>query len=314
MKTLAEIKNLYSSSLISLISEAVFVHRYHFNYDEIQAAKVTSIKTGGCKEDCIYCAQSSKYHINLPQKGYLDEEIIISQVQEAKKNGCTRFCMAAAWSKPETTKQFDRILRLLQKLKVYDLDLCCSLGMISFNQACALKESGLTIYNHNIDTGESYYSNIVTSRVFSDRINTLENAIRAGLKICSGGILGLGENDEDRAEMIYNLNTLSDIPESIPVNLLVPIKGTSLENNTRISIWEIIRFISTLRIVFPTTRIKLSAGRSLLSFEEQALCFIAGVNAVFTGDKLLTTDNIISPESDTELFKTLGIKFIKLRN
>ena len=266
-----------------------------------------SVKTGGCPEDCAYCPQASRYHTEVERHNLLGYDEVLTKALIAKENGSTRFCMGAAWRNIKDNEDFDNVLEMVKGVSNIGLEVCCTLGMLTEDQAKKLKDAGLYAYNHNLDTGEEYYEEIISTRNYGDRLKTIENVSNADISVCSGGIIGLGESQADRVAMLHTLATMKKHPESVPVNALVPVKGTPLENNTRVSVWEMIRMIATARIIMPGAMVRLSAGRNEMSVEEQALCFMAGANSIFAGEKLLTTPNPDVNE-DKAMFELLGLK------
>ncbi len=301
-----EIKAIYHLPLIELIHRAAEVHRQNFNVREVQISSLVSIKTGGCPEDCAYCPQSVKYQTEIKVHKLMEPEELRGQINYAKENGISRLCLGAAWREVRNNKDFDKVLEMVRMIANEGLEVCATFGRIDEEQAKKLAEAGLYAYNHNIDTSEEYYNKIITTRNYQDRLNTLKNARKAGLTICSGGIIGMGESEEDRIGMLYTLNLLNPHPESVPINTLVPVKGTPLENQAKVSVWELVRMIATTRIVLPKSMVRLSAGRIELSAEAQTLCFIAGANSIFAGEKLLTTPNN-DFNQDKWLFAILGL-------
>ena len=267
---------------------------------------VLSIKTGGCPEDCAYCPQAARYQTDIEKQRLLDVDEVLTAAAEAKAGGSTRFCMGAAWREVRDNKHFDRVLEMVRGVRELGMEVCCTLGMLTADQARRLKEAGLYAYNHNIDTSEDFYSEIISTREYQDRLDTLGHVRDAGISVCCGGIIGMGENNDQRIDMLHTLATLPEHPESVPVNALVPVAGTPLENQPRVSIWEMLRMIATARILMPKAMVRLSAGREAMSDEQQALCFLAGANSIFTGEKLLTTPNPDFSE-DLEMFATLGL-------
>lgn len=305
--TFEEVKEIYNRPLIHLIYDAATMHRKYNAPDEVQVSTLLSIKTGGCSEDCSYCPQAARYHTAVKAHKLLDLETVREKATAAKDAGSSRFCMGAAWREVRDNRDFDKVLEMVRVVNDLGLEVCCTLGMVTEEQAQKLKDAGLYAYNHNLDTSEEYYADIITTRTYNDRINTLENVRKAKLSVCSGGIIGLGETDEDRMKMLHTLCTLPEHPDSVPVNALVPVEGTPMENQPRVSIWEMLRMIATARILMPKARVRLSAGRIQMSTEEQAMCFLAGANSIFSGDKLLTTPNN-DLNQDDKLFQLLGIK------
>lgn len=301
-----EIKAIYHLPLIELIHRAAEIHRQNFNVREVQISSLVSIKTGGCPEDCAYCPQSVKYQTEIKVHKLMEPKELRGQIDYAKNNGISRLCLGAAWREVRNNRDFDKVLEMVRMIANEGLEVCATFGMITEEQAKKLAEAGLYAYNHNIDTSEEYYNKIITTRNYQDRLNTLKNARKAGLTICSGGIIGMGESEEDRIGMLYTLNLLNPHPESVPINTLVPVKGTPLENQAKVSVWELVRMIATTRIVLPKSMVRLSAGRIELSAEAQTLCFIAGANSIFAGEKLLTTPNN-DFNKDKWLFEILGL-------
>ncbi len=306
---LEEIEALMARPFNDLLFEAQSVHRQHFDPGEIQASALLSIKTGGCPEDCGYCAQSMKNDSTLEPGGLIPLQEVVNAAKAAKAAGSSRFCMGAAWRKPGDSS-LSRVIEMIEAVRGLGLETCATLGMLSAEQARRLKQAGLDYYNHNIDTSPEYYANIITTRTFADRLETLEHVRKAGINVCSGVILGMGENRKDRARMLQVLATQPEHPQSVPVNLLVPIKGTPLENAPALDIFELIRTIATARITMPRSYVRLSAGREALSDEAQALCFLAGANSFFHGEQLLTTANA-EPDRDSGLLERLGLSLAK---
>ena len=304
--TLSEINEIYNQPLLDLMYEAATVHRQNNAYGEVQISSLISIKTGGCKEDCAYCPQAARYKTDIEVEPLMTVEKVKARAAVAKANGASRLCMGAAWREVRDNKDFDRVLEMVSEVNNMGLEVCCTLGMLTYEQAEKLKAAGCFAYNHNIDTSSDNYENIITTRTFDDRINTLNNVRKAKLSVCCGGIVGLGETDEDRVKMLHTLSTMEQHPDSVPINALVPVQGTPMENNQRVSIDEMIRMIATARIIMPKSVVRLSAGRNEMSIAEQAMCFMAGANSIFAGEKLLTTPN---PDFDTDMqmFKQLGL-------
>lgn len=304
--TLEEIKEIYYRPLLDLIFDAATIHRRNKSYGEVQVSSLISIKTGGCKEDCAYCPQAARYHTDIEVHPLMTVEKVKERAAVAKANGASRLCMGAAWREVRDNKDFDRILEMVSEVNDMGLEVCCTLGMLTYEQAERLKDAGCFAYNHNIDTSNENYGNIITTRTFDDRINTLNNVRKAKLSVCCGGIVGLGETDEDRVKMLHTLSTMETHPDSVPINALVPVQGTPLQHNQKVNIDEMLRMIATARIIMPASVVRLSAGRNEMSIAEQALCFMAGANSIFAGEKLLTTPN---PDFDTDMqmFKLLGL-------
>lgn len=302
-----EIKAIYEKPLLELVFEAAQVHRKFHTGSEVQVCTLLSVKTGGCPEDCAYCPQAARYHTDVKVQALLQEEEVLASAQQAKAAGSTRFCMGAAWREVRDNRDFDRVLGMVSKVNEIGLEVCCTLGMLNEYQAQRLKDAGLYAYNHNLDTSGDHYEKIITTRKYEDRLHTLEHVRKAGISVCSGGIIGLGETDADRIEMLHVLSNLPEHPESVPVNALVPVEGTPLANQPRVSVWEMIRMIATARITMPRTMVRLSAGRTEMSLPEQALCFMAGANSIFSGEKLLTTPNP-GVNEDQLMFQLLGLE------
>ncbi|KAK1232603.1 biotin synthase [Marasmius sp. AFHP31] len=285
-----EIQDIYNSPLLDLVFRAASVHREHQDPNKIQLCTLMNIKTGGCSEDCSYCSQSSRYSTATKASRLVDIDPVIEAARKAKENGSTRFCMGAAWRDLSGRKRgFERILDMVREVRGMGMEVCTTLGMLSPEQAKQLKEAGLTAYNHNLDTSREFYPKVITTRSYDDRLGTIEAVRQAGISVCSGGILGLGETDIDRVGLIWEVSCMPEHPESFPVNALVPIPGTPLEKNEPVKFHTVVRTIATARIVLPSTIIRLAAGRNTLSESEQAMCFMAGANAVFTGEQMLTT-------------------------
>uniref|UniRef100_A0A6M2FAP6 biotin synthase n=1 Tax=Populus davidiana TaxID=266767 RepID=A0A6M2FAP6_9ROSI len=305
--TRQEIKEVYDSPLLDLLFHGAQVHRYAHNFREVQQCTLLSIKTGGCSEDCSYCPQSSRYNTGLKAQRLMTKETVMEAAKRAKEAGSTRFCMGAAWRDTIGRKtNFNQILDYVKEIRDMGMEVCCTLGMLEKQQAVELKKAGLTAYNHNLDTSRKYYPNIITTRSYDERLETLENVREAGISVCSGGIIGLGEAEEDRVGLLHTLATLPAHPESVPINALVAVKGTPLQEQKPVEIWEMIRMIGSARIVMPKAMVRLSAGRVRFSMAEQALCFLAGANSIFTGEKLLTTPNN-DYDADQLMFKVLGL-------
>jgi biotin synthase len=305
--TRAEIADIYNSPVLDLVYRAATVHRQHHDPQEVQVCTLLSVKTGGCPEDCAYCPQAARYHTDVKVQKLMEVDDVLTAAQRAKDTGSTRFCMGAAWREVRDNRDFDKVLDMVQGVNEMGLEVCCTLGMLTEQQAQKLKDAGLYAYNHNLDTSEEFYGDIISTRTYDDRLDTLGHARKAGISVCSGGIIGMGESDTDRIGMLHTLATLPQHPESVPVNALVPVEGTPLEDQPRVSVWEMIRMIATARISMPKAMVRLSAGRVRMTTEEQALCFLAGANSIFAGDKLLTTPNP-SEDTDAQLFQTLNIR------
>ena len=305
--TKEEIREIYDRPLLDLMYEAATVHRDNNNYSEVQVSSLISIKTGGCSEDCSYCPQAARYNTDVNVQALMKVDEVIDAAVKAKTAGASRLCMGAAWREVRDNRDFDRVLEMVKAVNEMEMEVCCTLGMLTYEQAEKLKEAGLYAYNHNVDTSEENYKSIITTRTYDDRLQTLHNVRKAKLTVCSGGIIGLGETVEDRIGMLHTLSTLPQHPESVPINALVPVKGTPLEDQPRVSVWDMVRMIATARIIMPKTVVRLSAGRLEMSMSEQALCFMAGANSIFAGDKLLTTPNP-SFNEDMQMFDILGLR------
>ncbi len=305
--TKEEISEIYNSSLLDLIYRAATVHRENKDYAEVQISSLLSIKTGGCPEDCAYCPQAARFHTDLEVQALMSVDQVTQAAKKAKDAGASRLCMGAAWREVRDNRDFDRVIEMVSSVNALDMEVCCTLGMLTESQAQRLADAGLYAYNHNLDTSEDDYKRIITTRTFDDRLKTIDNARKAKLTVCSGGIIGLGETVEDRISMLKTLSNMVRHPESVPINALVPVKGTPLADQPRVPIWDMVRMIATARIIMPKTVVRLSAGRTEMSLTDQALCFMAGANSIFAGDKLLTTPNPAFNE-DMEMFKLLGLK------
>lgn len=304
--TIETIKEVYDTPLLELVYKAATVHRMYHKPNEVQVSTLLSIKTGGCTEDCGYCSQSAKYNTNIEVQKLMSIDEVKTAATKAKENGSSRLCMGAAWRSIRDNSDFDRVLEMVREVNAMDLEVCCTLGMLTEEQAKRLEEAGLHAYNHNIDTSEENYKNVIGTRTLDDRLKTIKNVRKTKISVCSGGIIGLGESEIDRMGMLLTLSRMNPQPESVPINALVPIEGTPLENQVPTSVWDMVRMIATARIVMPESVVRLSAGRTEMSMEGQALCFMAGANSIFAGEKLLTTPN---PElnEDLEMFSVLGL-------
>ncbi|WP_341504039.1 biotin synthase BioB [Gallaecimonas sp. GXIMD4217] len=303
--TVAEVQALFQLPFNDLLFKAHGLHREHFNANEVQVSTLLSIKTGACPEDCKYCPQSGHYHTEVERERLLEVEKVLEEARKAKAVGATRFCMGAAWKNPKE-RDMPYVMSMVKGVKEMGLETCMTLGMLSADQAAQLADAGLDYYNHNLDTSPEFYGQIITTRTYQDRLDTLKNVRDSGMKICSGGIVGLGEDARDRAGLLVQLANLETHPESVPINMLVKVKGTPLEDVEDLDPIEFVRTIAVARILMPKSHVRLSAGREKMSDEMQALCFFAGANSIFYGDKLLTTAN---PEAnkDLQLFRRLGI-------
>lgn len=305
--THGEIMEIYNRPLLDLMFDAANIHRMHNDPSEVQISSLISIKTGGCPEDCAYCPQAARYHTDIKVHALMKTEEVVATAEKAKAAGASRLCMGAAWREVRDNRDFDRVLDMVRAVNSMDMEVCCTLGMLTEEQALRLADAGLYAYNHNLDTSEDHYQNIISTRTYEDRLKTLSNVRKAKITVCSGGIVGLGETEEDRVEMLRTLSNLPQHPESVPINALVAIKGTPLEKQEKVPVWDMVRMIATTRIIMPKTVVRLSAGRLELSVAEQALCFMAGANSIFAGDKLLTTPNPAFNE-DMKMFELLGLK------
>jgi biotin synthase len=308
--TKEEILKIYNLPLMELLYEAATVHRESHNPNQVQVSTLLSIKTGGCPEDCGYCPQAARYHTDLEGNDLMGVQQVKAQALRAKASGSSRVCMGAAWRNVKDGEEFDQVLEMVRTINKLDMEVCCTLGMITENQAKRLAEAGLYAYNHNLDTSEDYYKDVISTRAYQDRLDTIGNIRKTNVTVCSGGIIGMGEKLEDRAGMLVALSSLSPQPESTPINALVAVEGTPMEDIEPISIWDMIRMVATTRIVMPHTQVRLSAGRTEMSREGQAMCFFAGANSIFAGDKLLTTPNP-DVNDDMEMFKLLGLEPMK---
>lgn len=305
--TKEEISEIYNSPLLELVFRAATIHREYHATGEVQVCTLLSIKTGGCPEDCAYCPQAARYNTGLDVQALMKKEEVLAYAQKAKDAGSTRFCMGAAWREVRDNRDFDRVLEMVEGVNELGMEVCCTMGMLTEEQAKKLYDAGLYAYNHNVDTSEEHYADIITTRTYNDRLKTLGNVRKAGISVCSGGIIGLGETHNDRIGMLHTLSTLPQHPGSVPINALVRVKGTPLQDNAKVDIWDMIRMIATARIIMPGAMVRLSAGRSEMSIAEQALCFMAGANSIFSGDKLLTTPNPAF-DDDNAMFNLLGLK------
>lgn len=305
--TIEEIHNIYNMPLLELVFRAAELHRKYNDTAEVQVCTLLSIKTGGCSEDCAYCPQAARYNTGVDVQALMKKDEVLAYAQKAKDAGSTRFCMGAAWREVRDNRDFDRVLDMVKGVNEMGMEVCCTLGMLTEDQAKKLANAGLYAYNHNLDTSKEHYGEIITTRTYDDRLQTLDNVRKAGVTVCCGGIIGLGETHEDRIGMLHTLATMPEHPESVPINSLVAIKGTPLENNNKVDVWDMVRMIATARILMPKTMVRLSAGRTDMSVSDQALCFMAGANSIFAGDKLLTTPNP-SFDEDHQMFQLLGLQ------
>jgi len=310
--SLAEVRAIHDLPLLDLVHRAQTVHREHFGDNRVQLCSLLSVKTGGCPEDCAYCPQAARYHTDVQAEPLMEVDDVLAAARKAREAGATRFCMGAAWREVKDGQQFDRVLEMVRGVKRLGMEACCTLGMLTAAQAGRLKEAGLDAYNHNLDTSRAKYGDIITTRTYDERLRTLDNVRRAGISVCCGGILGMGESVDDRCEMLRMLAAQEPHPESVPINMLVAIAGTPLAARPPVSTVEMVRAIATARILMPRAMVRLSAGRQQMSEEAQLLCMMAGANSVFFGDKLLTTGN---PEyaQDMALFEAAGIAALEPR-
>ncbi len=305
--TVEEITQIYNTPLMELIYQGATVHREYHATGEVQVCTLLSIKTGGCSEDCAYCPQSARYDTGIKSEKLMPKEMILAAAQRAKDAGSTRFCMGAAWRDARKNKDFDQVLDVVSEVADLGLEVCATLGMLNDDQAEKLKEAGLYAYNHNLDSSEDFYKKIITTRTYQERLDTIGRVQKNNMSVCSGGIIGMGETHEDRIGLLHSLATLEVHPESVPVNALIPVAGTPMEDQPKVPSWDMARMIATARILMPQAMVRLSAGRVRMTFEEQALCFMAGANSIFTGEKLLTTGNNELDE-DMHMFELFGLK------
>ena len=305
--TREEIHGIYHLPLPELIFRAQTAHRAFHKPDEVQLCRLLSIKTGGCPEDCAYCSQSAHYKTDVAREELMNPVAVREAAKRAKGEGATRFCMGAAWRQVTDGENFERVLDMVRAVAALDMEVCCTLGMLTESQARRLKTAGLTAYNHNLDTSPEFYGNVITTRVYEDRLQTIAHVRKAGITVCCGGILGMGETDEDRVGLLHELSRLDPHPESVPINMLVRNEGTPLADVEELDPLVMVRAIATARILMPASRVRLAAGRRQLSAEAVTLCFLAGANSIFTGEKLLTTPNPL-PGSDQRLLENLGMK------
>jgi len=309
--TLAEIRSLFQTPLMELVFQAAAIHRRFHDPAEVQVCKLISIKTGACPEDCSYCSQSSRYKTEVKPTGLMEKEEVLSIARRAKEAGVSRVCMGAAWREVRDNKQFDRVLEMVREVTAIGVEVCCTLGMITEDQARKLEEAGLYAYNHNLDTSREHYGNIITTRTYDDRLNTIANVRKTSVTVCSGGIMGLGETEADRISMLHTLATLDPHPESVPVNVLSKVPGTPMADAADVPVWETVRMIAAARLLMPASVVRLSAGRAKLSLSDQALCFMAGANSIFSSETgQMLTKAVPSPDydADRELLTILGLK------
>src|ERR1700693_88088 len=302
-----EVAAIYRTALPELIFRAQTIHREFHAPDRVQTCQLISIKTGGCPEDCAYCPQSAHYDADVERRGLLDPGHVVEVARESAGRGVTRFCMGAAWRQAPEGREFQKVLEMVRGVSQLGLEVCCTLGMLNERQAEQLKDAGLSAYNHNLDTSPEFYGSIITTRIYDERLKTLAAVREAGITVCCGGILGMGEREEDRIGLLHQLATLQPHPESVPINMLVRVEGTPLASMPELDPLEMVRAIATARILMPASRVRLAAGRKQLSPEAVTLCFLAGANSIFVGEKLLTTPNP-GPDEDEQLLQTLGLK------
>ncbi|MDR2539377.1 MAG: biotin synthase BioB [Chlamydiales bacterium] len=305
--SIEELKELYAMPLLELISKSHLLHNQFHELAQVQVCSLISIKTGGCPEDCKYCAQSSRYQTAVSAQPMMQYDAVLNEAKKAAQRGATRICLGGAWREVRNSKQFEDILRMVKGIADLGIEVCCTLGMLKEHQAKQLKEAGLYAYNHNLDSSEKFYQTIITTRTYQDRLHTLDIAEKAHLSVCCGGILGMGETPIDRLELLLTLCRRNPHPESVPINQLSQIPGTPLEDQPKVSIWEMVRIVSVARIVLPEAMVRLSCGRIEMSYEQQALCFLAGANSIFAGEKLLTVANT-PVDKDEKMFQILGLK------
>jgi biotin synthase len=302
-----EIRNIFKLPVPELIFRAQTIHRKFQPADQVQLCRLLSIKTGACPEDCAYCPQSAHYDTGVERQDLMNPADVLAAAERAHAEGATRFCMGAAWRQVPEGKDFQRVLEMVRGVASLNLEVCCTLGMLTENQAAELKEAGLTAYNHNLDTSREFYGDIITTRVYEDRLRTIGHIRKAGITVCCGGIVGMGESEEDRIGLLEQLANLDPHPESVPINMLVRAKGTPLEGAVELDTFSMVRMIATARIIMPASRVRLAAGRQQMSREAVTLCFLAGANSIFTGEKLLTTPNP-SASADHQLLEELGMR------
>jgi len=305
--TKEELLDIHNQPFLELVYQAATVHRKFHDPQEVQVSSLISIKTGGCPEDCGYCPQAARYHTKVKVQKLMEVDEVRELAEKAKGNGASRMCLGAAWREVRDNRDFDKVLNMVRTVYDMDMEVCATLGMVTEEQAKKLAEAGLYAYNHNIDSSEEFYEDIISTRTYDDRLDTIKNVRKAKLTVCSGGIIGMGESVEDRIGMLLTLVNMDLHPESVPINALVPVEGTPLENQERVAFHELVRMIATARIVMPTSAVRLSAGREGMNLSEQSMCFMAGANSIFAGDTLLTTPN---PDfkDDQEMFDILDLK------
>ena len=305
--TLGKARSLYNLPLLELVFQAASVHREHHNAQEVQVSSLLSIKTGGCVEDCAYCPQAARYHTDVKVHKLLKPKMVVEKAKAAKQAGAGRMCLGAAWREVRDNRDLDKVLEMVRGIRALDMEVCCTLGMLNEEQAKRFAKAGLHSYNHNIDTSEEHYSEVITTRTYKDRLSTLKHVSDAGISACSGGIIGMGESIDDRLQMLITLANMAPQPGSVPINTLVPINGTPLEDQPDVPFDDLLRMVAMARIMLPKSMVRLSAGRLQRSELEQGFCFLAGANSIFAGDELLTTPN---PDlnSDLAMFERFGLK------
>jgi biotin synthase len=309
--TVDEVTEVFSGPLLELVFRAACVHREHHAPSDVQVCKLISIKTGGCPEDCSYCSQSSRYETEVSASPLMEKQEVVEIARRAKAAGVTRVCLGAAWREVRDGRQFDRVLDIVKDVAALNVEVCCTLGMLTAEQAARLESAGLYAYNHNLDTSANFYSTIITTRTYADRLRTLANVRTTDVTLCTGGIIGLGESDADRIALIHTLATMNPHPESVPINILARVPGTPLQNQPDVPIDQVVRMIATARIVMPGSIVRLSAGRAALSVSDQALCFLAGANSIFSSDdRRMLTKAVHSPDYDADraLLQKLGLR------
>ena len=299
--SLAEVNEVYQTPLLDLVFQAAGIHRACHDPSQVQVCKLISIKTGGCPEDCSYCSQSSRYQTEVKASGLMEKEEVVEIARRAKEAGVSRVCMGAAWREVRDNKQFDHVLEMVREVTGIGVEVCCTLGMLTEDQARRLEDAGLYAYNHNLDTSREHYGKIITTRTYDDRLNTIAAVRKTSVTVCSGGIIGLGETEADRISMLHTLATLNPHPESVPVNVLSKVPGTPMAEQPDVPIWETVRMIAAARVLMPASVVRLSAGRAKLSVSDQALCFMAGANSIFSSDtKQMLTKAVPSPDYDQD--------------
>ncbi|NQX80777.1 MAG: biotin synthase BioB [Flavobacteriaceae bacterium] len=304
--TKEEILDIYNMPLMDLLYKAATVHRENHDPNLVQVSTLLSIKTGGCPEDCGYCPQAARYHTDIEGNDLMSVSQVKAQALQAKSGGSSRVCMGASWRNVKDGPEFESVLEMVRTINKLDMEVCCTLGMLTENQAERLSEAGLYAYNHNLDTSEEHYKKVISTRGYEDRIQTIKNVRKTNITVCSGGIIGMGEKLVDRASMLVSLSTFDPHPESVPINALVPVEGTPMEEQQVVEIWDMVRMVATTRIIMPKSQVRLSAGRTNMSQEGQSMCFFAGANSIFSGNKLLTTPNPDINE-DKKMFDLLGL-------